>query len=147
MRKLRILNIIAFVGASLLSVSCSAETGCEKEVFVCYTKEPTPLAVKLCEGSEGYYLDQFVVGNEQVDLSQQPANFFKTSYHRSLVDEHSLAFKVQGTSITVSDYHSEELGEVTEELTVTLVNNDKKQYFECGGKSLSLLPSLDNSSS
>ncbi|GAD00156.1 hypothetical protein [Agarivorans albus] len=147
MRKLRALNIIAFLGASLLSVSCSAETACEKEVFVCYTKEPTPLAVKLCEDYKGYYLEQFIVGDEQIDLSQQPIQFLKTSYHRSMVDEHSVAFQVQGTSITVSDYHSEELGEITDELSVTLIKNDKKQYFECGGESLSLLPSLDNSSS
>ncbi|GGB22063.1 hypothetical protein [Agarivorans gilvus] len=146
MHEFKILNVVVVLGLSFVSASCSAAAECSKEVFGCFTSQPKPLTMKLCESSKGYYLEQFIVDGEQLGKVKQQVTLFKTSYHRSMVDEHSVEFQILNTKVIVSDYHSEELGEIIDELSVTVIENGEKKYFECEGKSFSGLSSLENTS-
>ncbi|MEL0635063.1 hypothetical protein V6237_20160, partial [Pseudoalteromonas carrageenovora] len=68
----------------------------------------------------------------------------KSSYHRSLVTDHSLTFNGGESEVTVRDYYSEEFDTVTKENTDTLQNNDIKKYLVCDSIAISKLDSNED---
>ncbi|MDO6685486.1 MULTISPECIES: hypothetical protein [unclassified Agarivorans] len=138
------LNKVLVALVSIFSMSCSVAEECKKEVFVCSSTEPELVALKLCAGINDFHLAELVTEGYSFDASSQPDAFIKSSYHRAMVDEHSVEFKLDNIKVIVSDYHSEELDDVTGELSVTLLEGEKKRYFECDADSFSHLPDYAN---
>ncbi|WOC28326.1 hypothetical protein LY624_20870 [Pseudoalteromonas sp. N1230-9] len=124
--------------------SCSASQNESAVIFKCHADKPTPIDVVVSEHDGNYKLMQFNTAQVKLTEMTSISDASKSSYHRSLVNEHSMTFTHNGNKITVSDYHSEELGMITKEKSVTIEHDAKKDYWLCDDSSVSKLPSIEN---
>ena len=126
----------------LFSSPCNAEINCNEKVFVCETNSPSPLSLHLYKNDKSYYLTEFKIDNNSLVKSGTPIQFEKGSYHRPLVDEHSLTFVTNQLSVTLSDHKSEEFGELETFFTVGVVNEGNQVNFTCDDGSYSNLSEI-----
>jgi hypothetical protein len=69
--------------------------------------------------------------------------FKKTSYHRALVNEHSIELIIEDKKYIFSDYKSEELGDNTAELSVQITKDGvPRDTLYCDIQSTSALAKL-----
>ena len=77
-------------------------------------------------------------------MNDLPTEFNKSSYHRSLVDEHRLMFTVNQDSVTLIDYTSAEFGKLEMQFSVSLIQGDQRLHFICDESGFSRLPEIED---
>ena len=118
--------------------------GASQVIFKCNADVPTPIELVINKVGNKFHLAEFTINAATVIDSADFKAVEKSSYHRSLVTEHSLTFNGGESEVTVSDYYSEEYDTVTKENTVTLQNNDIKKYWVCDSIAISKLASIED---
>ncbi|MEH6394352.1 hypothetical protein [Pseudoalteromonas sp.] len=139
-------NVAKFILAIPLCfiASCNAAQSSSQVIFKCNTDEPTPIELVVSKVGNKLHLDKFTINaTTAIDLMDLKT-VKKSSYHRSLVTEHSLTFSDDGIEVIVSDYYSEEFDAVTKEKTVTLQKKDTKKYWVCDSTAMSKLASIED---
>ena len=126
-----------------LIASCQATESDTNTIFKCHADNPAPIYVVASKMGNTYALTQFQHPQLQLDIGSAADSVNKSSYHRALVSEHSMHFSYDENKVVISDYHSEELGTLTQEYSVTFTQGDNKQYWLCNDKSESTLPAID----
>ncbi|WP_462182138.1 hypothetical protein [Pseudoalteromonas gelatinilytica] len=124
--------------------ACQANPSDFVVIFKCHSDTPTKISVVVKEQKGLFELEQFSHSQFKHSMPEKVIAIGKFSYHRPLVTEHSMEFKVGENKLTLSDYHSEELGMNIKEKSVTLVQGGKKEYWLCDDLSSSQLPSVDD---
>ncbi|WP_404343680.1 hypothetical protein [Pseudoalteromonas mariniglutinosa] len=139
-------NVAKFILAIPLFfiTSCNAAQSSSQVIFKCNTDEPTPIELVVSKVGNKLHLDKFTINAATVIDSADFKALEKSSYHRSLVTEHSLTFNRSGSEVIVSDYYSEEFDTVTKEKTVTLQKNGTKKYWVCDSTAISKLTSIED---
>ncbi|AZN34768.1 hypothetical protein [Pseudoalteromonas sp. Xi13] len=139
-------NVAKFILAIPLFfiVSCNAAQSSSQIIFKCNTDEPTPIELVVSKVGNKLHLDKFIINAATVIDSADFKALEKSSYHRSLVTEHSLTFNGGESEVIVSDYYSEEFDTVTKENTVTLQKNEIKKYWVCDSTAISKLASIED---
>jgi hypothetical protein len=89
------------------------------------------------QGKGGIIFNESIENQSSVLQRIKPQDYRVEHYHRALVDEKSLEFSIGERVILVSEYFSEEFGEVEKILSVTLREPEQTQYFECEEGSMS----------
>jgi len=130
----------------LTSTACSANTGCDVEVFRCKSDTPKPITLTLCKLNNTFSLQQFMFDGTALDTGKPLTAVTKDSYHRFKVDEHSLTFVHNGQQIVLSEYFSAEFEPYVKTLSVTLQQGDTKHYVECDESAQSQLKTIKNGS-
>lgn len=140
------INFAKFIVATPLFfiVSCNAAQSSSQVIFKCNTDEPKPIELVVSKVGNKLHLDKFTINAATVIDSADFKALEKSSYHRSLVTEHSLSFRDDEIEVTVSDFYSEEFHTVKKEKTVTLQKNDVKKYWVCDSTATSKLASIEN---
>ncbi|MDO6463130.1 hypothetical protein [Pseudoalteromonas carrageenovora] len=123
---------------------CNEAQGASQVIFKCNADVPTPIELVINKVGNKFYLAEFTINVAPVIDSADFKAVEKSSYHRSLVTEHSLAFSEGKSEVIVSDYYSEEFDTVTKKKTVTLQKNDIKKYWACDSTAISKLASIDD---
>lgn len=115
---------------TLISAACiSSEI--ESQAFQCVVSKPLPFEVLIHQQNNRLELVSLSLDGKVLHQSEQLTGYMLDRYHRALVDEKSLAFNLDGSSILVSEYHSEELGDAETILSVTINSANQTQYYEC----------------
>ena len=127
----------------LFAASSHAAVSHVQVVFDCRADNPTPIYVVASKVDDTYALTQFKHPRLKLDIRLAADSVNKSSYHRALVSEHSMHFSYDENKVVISDYHSEELGTLTQEYSVTFTQGNK-QYWLCNDKSKSTLPAIED---
>ncbi|EGR1879943.1 hypothetical protein D0D76_25075, partial [Vibrio parahaemolyticus] len=113
-----------------------------RKVFECTVSQTTKLSISIDQDKEGLHFKEFIANRSQLSQCIRPQDYHVRHYHRALVDEKSLEFSIGERVILVSEYFSEEFGEVEKILSLTLREREQTQYFECEEGSMSNLALL-----
>lgn len=124
--------------------SCNATQSEAEIIFKCQADAPKPVEIVVSEVNGTFKLEAFNVDGSNLINSISLSDISKSSYHRSLVTEHSMTFTQANGDVVVSDYYSEEFDTVTEEKSVTIQKNGKKEYWTCDDSSFSKLSAIDD---
>ncbi|MPW30309.1 hypothetical protein F9L16_15080 [Agarivorans sp. B2Z047] len=116
-----------------------AALACESSIFVCESDSPKSLNLSVCELKGSFYLERFDLQGKKLAENEVSVELVKSSYHRSLVNEHSAAFSINELDVVLSDYRSEELGELEVVLSVTIEQAFESDFYLCEGSSFSRL--------
>tara|TARA_B100000700_G_scaffold286235_1_gene340924 strand:- start:101 stop:526 length:426 start_codon:yes stop_codon:yes gene_type:complete len=128
----------------LFAASSYATASDVQVIFDCRADNPTPIYVIASKVDDTYALTQFEHPQLKLDIGSTADSVNKSSYHRALVSEHSMHFSYDESKVVISDYHSEELGKLTQAYSVTFTQDDNKQYWLCNDKSKSTLPAIED---
>ena len=123
---------------------CNEAQGASQVIFKCNADVPIPIELVINKVGSKFHLAEFTINVAPVIDSADFKAVEKSSYHRSLVTEHSLTFNGGESEVIVSDYYSEEFDTVTKENTVTLQKNDIKKYWACDSTAISKLASIED---
>jgi hypothetical protein len=144
MRKSK-LSKASWVLPLFLVASCSASQSDEVEIiFKCHADQPKSIDVVISKMDNTFKLEQFNIENSKLANAALISDVSKSSYHRSLVTEHSMTFTRGNSEVIVSDYYSEELDMITKETSVTVQKIDKKEYWLCDDSGFSKLGSIED---
>ncbi|WP_351074415.1 hypothetical protein [Shewanella sp. CAL98-MNA-CIBAN-0140] len=144
MRKSK-LSKASWVLPLFLVASCSASQRDEVEIiFKCHADQPKSIDVVISKMDNTFKLEQFNIENSKLANAALISDVSKSSYHRSLVTEHSMTFTRGNSEVIVSDYYSEELDMITKETSVTVQKIDKKEYWLCDDSGFSKLGSIED---
>jgi hypothetical protein len=144
MRKSK-LSKASWVLPLFLVASCSASQRDEAEIiFKCHADQPKSIDVVISKMDNTFKLEQFNIENSKLANAALISDVSKSSYHRSLVTEHSMTFTRGNSEVIVSDYYSEELDMITKEISVTVQKIDKKEYWLCDDSGFSKLGSIED---
>ncbi|WP_024612960.1 MULTISPECIES: hypothetical protein [unclassified Pseudoalteromonas] len=113
-------------------------------IFKCQADAPKPIEIVVSKMNGTFKLETFNVEGTNLTNSIRLNDVTKSSYHRFLVTEHSMTFTQANGGVVVSDYYSEEFDMVTEERSVTIQKNGKKDYWTCDDSSFSKLSAIDD---
>ncbi|UJF20502.1 hypothetical protein [Shewanella sp. OMA3-2] len=128
-----------------LVASCSASQLDKAEIiFKCHADQPKSIDVVISKMDNSFKLAQFNIENSKFANAALISDVSKSSYHRSLVTEHSMTFTHGDSEVIVSDYYSEELNMITKETSVTIQKNGKKEYWLCDESGFSQLGSIED---
>ncbi|HHF0486476.1 hypothetical protein MTR11_06175 [Vibrio sp. CCB-PB317] len=129
------------LSVAMMSTFAVANTS-PRKVFECSVNQTMNFSIFIEQGKGGIIFDESIGNQSSVLQRIKPQDYRVEHYHRALVDEKSLEFSVGERVILVSEYFSEELGEVEKILSVTLREPEQTQYFECEEGSMSNLALL-----
>ncbi|MGI3102672.1 hypothetical protein ACRTEQ_07305 [Vibrio alginolyticus] len=129
------------VSIAIMSTFAVASTS-PRKVFECSVNQTMNFSISIEQGKGGLIFNKSIVNQTPVLLWIKPQDYRVKHYHRALVDEKSLEFSIGELVILVSEYFSEEFGEVEKILSVTLREPEQTQYFECEEGSMSNLALL-----
>ena len=129
------------VSIAIMSTFAVAST-LPRKVFECSVNQTMNFSISIEQGKGGLIFNKSIVNQTPVLLWIKPQDYRVKHYHRALVDEKSLEFSIGERVILVSEYFSEEFGEVEKILSVTLREPEQTQYFECEEGSMSNLALL-----
>ncbi|HHX8549759.1 hypothetical protein NB595_03800 [Vibrio alginolyticus] len=129
------------VSIAIMSTFAVASTS-PRKVFECSVNQTMNFSISIEQGKGGLIFNKSIVNQTPVLLWIKPQDYRVKHYHRALVDEKSLEFSIGERVILVSEYFSEEFGEVEKILSVTLREPEQTQYFECEEGSMSNLALL-----
>ncbi|WP_045413779.1 hypothetical protein [Vibrio owensii] len=135
------LAVICFLGVAMVSTFAVADTS-PRKVFECSVNQTMNFSISIKQRKGELIVNKFIVNQSPVLLRIKPQDYHVKHYHRALVDEKSLEFSIGELVILVSEYFSEEFGEVEKILSVTLREPEQTQYFECEEGSMSNLALL-----
>ncbi|EOX4456349.1 MULTISPECIES: hypothetical protein [Vibrio] len=129
------------LSVAMMSTFAVANTS-PRKVFECSVNQTMNFSIFIEQGKGGIIFDESIENQSSVLQRIKPQDYRVEHYHRALVDEKSLEFSIGERVILVSEYFSEELGEVEKILSVTLREPEQTQYFECEEGSMSNLALL-----
>lgn len=129
------------LSVAMMSTFAVANTS-PRKVFECSVNQTINFSIFIEQGKGGIIFDESIENQSSVLQRIKPQDYRVEHYHRALVDEKSLEFSIGERVILVSEYFSEELGEVEKILSVTLREPEQTQYFECEEGSMSNLALL-----
>lgn len=129
------------LSVAMMSTFAVANTS-PRKVFECSVNQTMNFSIFIEQGKGGIIFDESIENRSSVLQRIKPQDYRVEHYHRALVDEKSLEFSIGERVILVSEYFSEELGEVEKILSVTLREPEQTQYFECEEGSMSNLALL-----
>lgn len=129
------------LSVAMMSTFAVANTS-PRKVFECSVNQTMNFSIFIEQGKGGIIFDESIENQSSVLQRIKPQDYRVEHYHRALVDEKSLEFSIGERVILVSEYFSEELGEVEKILSVTLRKPEQTQYFECEEGSMSNLALL-----
>ncbi|EHK9545788.1 hypothetical protein L1D94_22190 [Vibrio alginolyticus] len=135
------LAVICFLGVAMVSTFAVADTS-PRKVFECSVNQTMNFSISIDQAKGGLILYKSIANKSPVLQRIKPQDYRVEHYHRALVDEKSLEFSIGERVILVSEYFSEEFGEVEKILSVTLREPEQIQYFECEEGSMSNLALL-----
>ena len=128
-----------------LVASCSASQHDEAEIiFKCHAEQPKSIDVVISKMDNTFKLEQFNIASSKLANAELISDVSKSSFHRSLVTEHSMTFTHGDSEVIVSDYYSEELNMITKETSVTIQKIGKKEYWLCDDSGFSKLGSIED---
>lgn len=136
----RKLMVIIFSMLSASSLATENLLECEAVIFDC---QHAGGEIKVCR-SETQYLLMNSENDLHVQFNANAPQFEKSSYHRALVNEHSLTLSKSGFAYTFSDYQSEEMSLHIAELSVRIEQNNLVKNIFCEQNSVSGLAQLAN---
>ncbi|MGI2112684.1 hypothetical protein ACRN9G_03680 [Shewanella frigidimarina] len=144
MTKSKLSNAL-WVLSLFLVASCSASQRDVAEIiFKCHADQPKSIDVLISIVDNTFKLEKFNIGSSKLDNAALISDMSKSSYHRSLVTEHSMTFTHGDSEVIVSDYYSEELDLITKETSVTVQQIGKKEYWLCDDSGFSKLGSIED---
>ncbi|HHF2870624.1 MULTISPECIES: hypothetical protein [Vibrio] len=129
------------LSVAMMSTFAVANTS-PRKVFECSVNQTMNFSIFIEQGKGGIIFNESIENQSSVLQRIKPQDYRVEHYHRALVDEKSLEFSIGERVILVSEYFSEELGEVEKILSVTLREPEQTQYFECEEGSMSNLALL-----
>ncbi|MCS0029755.1 hypothetical protein [Vibrio diabolicus] len=129
------------LSVAMMSTFAVANTS-PRKVFECSVNQTMNFSIFIEQGKGGIIFDESIENQSSVLQRIKPQDYRVEHYHRALVDEKSLEFSIGERVILVSEYFSEEFGEVEKILSVTLREPEQTQYFECEEGSMSNLALL-----
>ncbi|MDW1628450.1 hypothetical protein R7O13_10400 [Vibrio sp. Y176] len=129
------------LSVAMMSTVAVASTS-PRKVFECSVNQTMNFSISIEQGKGGLIFNKSIVNQTPVLLWIKPQDYRVKHYHRALVDEKSLEFSIGERVILVSEYFSEEFDEVEKILSVTLIDPEQTQYFECEEGSMSNLALL-----
>ncbi|MFH4855083.1 hypothetical protein WMY96_11520 [Vibrio diabolicus] len=129
------------LSVAMMSTFAVANTS-PRKVFECSVNQTMNFSIFIEQGKGGIIFDESIENQSSVLQRIKPQDYRVEHYHRALVDEKSLEFSIGERVILVSEYFSEELGEVEKILSVILREPEQTQYFECEEGSMSNLALL-----
>lgn len=129
------------LSVAMMSTFAVASTS-PRKVFECSVNQAMNFSISIEQGKGGLILYKSIANKSPVLQRIKPQDYRVEHYHRALVDEKSLEFSIGERVILVSEYFSEEFGEVEKILSVTLREPEQTQYFECEEGSMSNLALL-----
>ncbi|ELB2848100.1 MULTISPECIES: hypothetical protein [Vibrio] len=135
------LRNISLLGLIFSSSAC-ASSHTNTALFKCDASHPNRLEISIENINSQVLLSELSLGGSSIERSLVIKDFKLDQYHRALVDEKSLEFSIGERVILVSEYFSEEFDEVEKILSVTLIDPEQTQYFECEEGSMSNLALL-----
>ncbi|MFM2620579.1 hypothetical protein [Vibrio owensii] len=136
-------RLVAIWGFSVAVMSTFAVASTlPRKVFECSVNQTMNFSISIKQRKGELIVNKFIVNQSPVLLRIKPQDYRIKHYHRALVDEKSLEFSIGELVILVSEYFSEEFGEVEKILSVTLREPEQTQYFECEEGSMSNLALL-----
>ncbi|EOX4431151.1 hypothetical protein [Vibrio alginolyticus] len=141
MLRLKMLRNISLLGLIFSSSAC-ASSHTNTALFKCDASHPNRLEISIENINSQVLLSELSLGGSSIERSLVIKDFKLDQYHRALVDEKSLEFSIGERVILVSEYFSEEFDEVEKILSVTLIDPEQTQYFECEEGSMSNLALL-----
>ncbi|EOY4908315.1 MULTISPECIES: hypothetical protein [Vibrio] len=130
MLRLKMLRNISLLGLIFSSSAC-ASSHTNTALFKCDASHPNRLEISIENINSQVLLSELSLGGSSIERSLVIKDFKLDQYHRALVDEKSLEFSIGERVILVSEYFSEEFDEVEKILSVTLIEPEQTQYFEC----------------
>ena len=102
-----------------------------RKVFECSVNQTMNFSISIEHVKGELTFNKSTVNQSPVLQRIKPQDYRVEHYHRALVDEKSLEFSIGERVILVSEYFSEEFDEVEKILSVTLIEPEQTQYFEC----------------
>ncbi|MCR9983800.1 hypothetical protein WMY97_02300 [Vibrio diabolicus] len=129
------------LSVAMMSTFAVANTS-PRKVFECSVNQTMNFSIFIEQGKGGIIFNESIGNQSSVLQRIKPQDYRVEHYHRALVDEKSLEFSIGERVILVSEYFSEEFGEVEKILSVTLREPEQTQYFECEEGSMSNLALL-----
>ncbi|HHF2881220.1 MULTISPECIES: hypothetical protein [Vibrio] len=129
------------LSVAMMSTFAVANTS-PRKVFECSVNQTMNFSIFIEQGKGGIIFNESIENQSSVLQRIKPQDYRVEHYHRALVDEKSLEFSIGERVILVSEYFSEEFGEVEKILSVTLREPEQTQYFECEEGSMSNLALL-----
>lgn len=129
------------LSVAMMSTFAVANTS-PRKVFECSVNQTMNFSIFIEQGKGGIIFNESIENQSSVLQRIKPQDYRVEHYHRALVDEKSLEFSIGERVILVSEYFSEEFGEVEKILSVTLREPEQAQYFECEEGSMSNLALL-----
>ncbi|EGR1877347.1 hypothetical protein ACFJ9Q_004800 [Vibrio parahaemolyticus] len=138
---MKLMAVIWFLAVAMVSTFALADSP-PRKVFECTVSQTTKLSISIDQDKEGLHFKEFIANRSQLSQCIRPQDYHVRHYHRALVDEKSLEFSIGERVILVSEYFSEEFGEVEKILSLTLREREQTQYFECEEGSMSNLALL-----
>ncbi|MFH4489406.1 hypothetical protein WMQ43_10105 [Vibrio diabolicus] len=129
------------LSVAMMSTFAVANTS-PRKVFECSVNQTMNFSIFIEQGKGGLIFNESIENQSSVLQRIKPQDYRIKHYHRALVDEKSLEFSIGERVILVSEYFSEEFGEVEKILSVTLREPEQTQYFECEEGSMSNLALL-----
>lgn len=129
------------LSVAMMSTFAVANTS-PRKVFECSVNQTMNFSLFIEQGKGGIIFNESIENQSSVLQRIKPQDYRVEHYHRALVDKKSLEFSIGERVILVSEYFSEELGEVEKILSVTLREPEQTQYFECEEGSMSNLALL-----
>ncbi|WP_425669627.1 hypothetical protein ACPSL3_06255 [Vibrio owensii] len=136
-------RLVAIWGFSVAVMSTFAVASTlPRKVFECSVNQTMNFSISIKQRKGELIVNKSIVNQSPVLLRIKPKDYHVKHYHRALVDEKSLEFGIGERVILVSEYFSEEFGEVEKILSVTLREPEQTQYFECEEGSMSNLALL-----
>ena len=130
MLRLKMLRNISLLGLIFSSSAC-ASSHTNTALFKCDVSHPNRLEISIENINSQVLLSELNLGGSSIERTLVIKDFKLDQYHRALVDEKSLEFSIGERVILVSEYFSEEFDEVEKILSVTLIDPEQTQYFEC----------------
>ncbi|NOH67615.1 hypothetical protein [Vibrio rotiferianus] len=135
------LVVIWGLSVAMMSTFAVANTS-PRKVFECSINQTMNFSISIEQGKGGLIFNESIDNRSRLSQWIRPQDYRIKHYHRALVDEKSLEFSIGERVILVSEYFSEEFGEVEKILSVTLREPEQTQYFECEEESMSNLALL-----
>ncbi|NNN78748.1 hypothetical protein [Vibrio sp. 11-4(1)] len=129
------------LSVAMMSTFAVANTS-PRKVFECSVNQTMNFSIFIEQGKGGIIFNESIENQSSVLQRIKPQDYRVEHYHRALVDEKSLEYSIGERVILVSEYFSEEFGEVEKILSVTLREPEQTQYFECEEGSMSNLALL-----
>ncbi|WP_182032598.1 hypothetical protein [Vibrio diabolicus] len=116
------------LSVAMMSTFAVANTS-PRKVFECSVNQTMNFSIFIEQGKGGIIFNESIENQSSVLQRIKPQDYRVEHYHRALVDEKSLEFSIGERVILVSEYFSEEFGEVEKILSVTLREPEQTQYF------------------